>query len=200
MRLVKAFGLVLGFLSHLVLDEIYSIDLRGMHIKKSFGTALKWSNPKDKRTTTFVYSALLLLGFLCVSEPQIREQFPQIDETLQQVATISQEENLGAIEKFVTEKFTVEKLSAIEIPQKVALQALPAAPILTNAPPPNYVASYFVDHAQNLQNVAPKIIVPEIVPEVVEAIEPISPATSSTSVPSSTPFPTRPRAPADLRW
>jgi hypothetical protein len=33
--------LFIGFLTHLVLDEIYSVDVMDVHIKKSFGTALK---------------------------------------------------------------------------------------------------------------------------------------------------------------
>ena len=33
--------LFIGFLIHLALDEIYSVDVEGRTIKKSFGTALK---------------------------------------------------------------------------------------------------------------------------------------------------------------
>jgi len=38
--------LLIGFLTHLILDEIYSVDVLGNYIKKSFGTAFK---PYDKR-------------------------------------------------------------------------------------------------------------------------------------------------------
>ena len=38
--------LFIGFLTHLILDEMYSVDVLGNHIKKSFGTAFK---PFDKR-------------------------------------------------------------------------------------------------------------------------------------------------------
>ena len=43
-RMFKSWAVVLGFLSHLILDEIYSVDLGGkvVRIKKSFGTALKF--------------------------------------------------------------------------------------------------------------------------------------------------------------
>ena len=37
--------LSLGYLTHLILDEIYSVDLMGMNIKRSFGSAIK---PIDK--------------------------------------------------------------------------------------------------------------------------------------------------------
>lgn len=41
-------ALVLGFVLHLLLDELYSVDLTGGRIKRSFGTALKpldWRSP-----------------------------------------------------------------------------------------------------------------------------------------------------------
>jgi membrane-bound metal-dependent hydrolase YbcI (DUF457 family) len=33
--------MVIGYLTHLILDEIYSVDVKDAHIKRSFGTALK---------------------------------------------------------------------------------------------------------------------------------------------------------------
>ncbi|MFA5901929.1 MAG: metal-dependent hydrolase, partial [Hyphomicrobium sp.] len=46
--------LLIGFLTHLILDEIYSVDVLGNYIKRSFGTAFK---PFDKRNP--VGSALM---------------------------------------------------------------------------------------------------------------------------------------------
>jgi hypothetical protein len=44
LRVAMAVAVGLGVLSHLVLDEMFSVDLRNNHIKRSFGTALKlWS-------------------------------------------------------------------------------------------------------------------------------------------------------------
>ena len=40
-RLILAGGFLLGFLSHLLLDEIYSVDARGLRIRKSSGSAFK---------------------------------------------------------------------------------------------------------------------------------------------------------------
>ena len=42
-RIFKAWAVVIGFVSHLILDEIYAVDWAGrsIRIKKSFGTALK---------------------------------------------------------------------------------------------------------------------------------------------------------------
>lgn len=38
---LTGFGVFIGCLSHLVLDELYSVDFTGARIKRSFGTALK---------------------------------------------------------------------------------------------------------------------------------------------------------------
>ena len=44
-RLYKAGAITLGYLWHLLLDEIYAVDARRVRLKKSFGTALKmWGN------------------------------------------------------------------------------------------------------------------------------------------------------------
>lgn len=48
LRLFKSGAVVLGFMSHLVLDEIWSVQLsarRGVRLKKSFGTAIKLWGP-----------------------------------------------------------------------------------------------------------------------------------------------------------
>lgn len=55
--------LFFGFLSHLILDEIYSVDIKGKKLKKSFGTALKLYQPKDGRTTLIIYSITLILAY-----------------------------------------------------------------------------------------------------------------------------------------
>ena len=45
-----------GFLTHLLLDEVYSVDLRGIRLKSSFGTALKIIDKKNK-----IGSSMLIL-------------------------------------------------------------------------------------------------------------------------------------------
>jgi membrane-bound metal-dependent hydrolase YbcI (DUF457 family) len=52
----------LGFLTHLVLDEIYSVEWRKRRLKKSFGTALKfWSN--SPKATSRLYILLIISLF-----------------------------------------------------------------------------------------------------------------------------------------
>ena len=74
-RFVKAAALVAGFLSHLILDEVYSIDSTGatLRIKKSFGTALKWYNPKQQGAATTIYSLIFLLGIVACAKPEVIE-------------------------------------------------------------------------------------------------------------------------------
>ena len=74
-RFVKAAALTAGFLSHLILDEVYSIDSTGaaLRIKKSFGTALKWYNPKKQGAATTIYSLVFLLGLVACANPEVIE-------------------------------------------------------------------------------------------------------------------------------
>ncbi len=51
-----------GFLIHLVLDEVYSVDLRGIKLKRSFGTALKFTCKAAPIRTLLVYLAIFLMG------------------------------------------------------------------------------------------------------------------------------------------
>ena len=56
--------LLVGFLTHLILDEMYSVDVIGNHIKKSFGTAFKpidMRNPVGSAAMAVAAVVLLLL-------------------------------------------------------------------------------------------------------------------------------------------
>ncbi len=64
-RLYKTMAVVIGFVSHLILDEIWAVDYRrGQYqFKSSFGTALKfWGN--SRAVNFWVYSKVALLVFL----------------------------------------------------------------------------------------------------------------------------------------
>ena len=71
LRAYKAGGVVLGYLSHLVLDEIYSVEWkRGfVRIKKSFGTALKMYSTKAVWPNVSTYIKLALLSYVVFYEP-----------------------------------------------------------------------------------------------------------------------------------
>jgi hypothetical protein len=86
-RYYKAGAVVLGYVSHLVLDELYSFKMkRGrLQIKKSFGTALKlvghgwWPNVS-------VYAKLALLSWLVLTEPGWMAKHAQPSGGQQEVA------------------------------------------------------------------------------------------------------------------
>ncbi len=67
-RIFNAGAVFVGFMSHLVLDEIWSIDLMHVRIKSSFGTALKIWGEKFLPNLA-AYAILLVLTFAVVKEP-----------------------------------------------------------------------------------------------------------------------------------
>jgi hypothetical protein len=54
----------IGYLIHLTLDELYSVDLTGATLKKSFGTALKFASLSNIKATILLSIATLLLFLL----------------------------------------------------------------------------------------------------------------------------------------
>ena len=62
-RIYKSWAVVLGFVCHLVLDEIYAVNWEGQlpKKKKSFGTAMKfWGNSTWHNGTTYLKLAILI--------------------------------------------------------------------------------------------------------------------------------------------
>jgi len=74
LRYFKAGGVLLGVMSHLILDEIYAVDWKHARLKKSFGTALKlwgsnwWSNIS-------VYGKLIIVVLMILGEPMVMERY-----------------------------------------------------------------------------------------------------------------------------
>jgi hypothetical protein len=56
--------LFIGYLTHLVLDEIYSVDVMDTRIKASFGTALKLIDPRHLGATTAMAVATVIAFLL----------------------------------------------------------------------------------------------------------------------------------------
>ena len=56
--------LFMGFLVHLLLDEFFSVNLLGMELKSSFGTALNLGSLTDPLGTLVLYSAITGLFYL----------------------------------------------------------------------------------------------------------------------------------------
>jgi hypothetical protein len=71
-RLLFAGGVMIGFMSHLLLDELYSVDIRGVKIKlnKYAGTAVKFASPSFPATAVCygLLGGLLYLAYLDYKE------------------------------------------------------------------------------------------------------------------------------------
>jgi membrane-bound metal-dependent hydrolase YbcI (DUF457 family) len=64
-RLFLSVGIMLGFFSHLLLDEICAVDLQGARLRKPFGTAVKLYSTSWV-ATTFTYSVLFTLAYIAL--------------------------------------------------------------------------------------------------------------------------------------
>ena len=79
LRYFRAGGVLLGVMSHLMLDEIYSIEWhRGRwRFKKSFGTAIKlWG--KSAWGNISVYGKLAIVVLMILGEPMVMERYGQV--------------------------------------------------------------------------------------------------------------------------
>jgi len=69
--------LLLGYLTHLTLDELYSVDFSNSVLKDSFGTALKFFHPDRIRSYLVLYMAIAALFFITPSPKQMTDQIGQ---------------------------------------------------------------------------------------------------------------------------
>ncbi|GAB5403821.1 MAG: hypothetical protein Aurels2KO_20520 [Aureliella sp.] len=95
-RLFKTMAVVLGFMSHLILDEIWSVDFkRGKYaFKRSFGTALKlWGN--DRWANYVTYTKLGVISFLVYQDEGFMSRFgvenPNVPRTATQLLNVISE-------------------------------------------------------------------------------------------------------------
>ena len=73
-RVYKSMAVFTGFMVHLTMDEIWSIDMsRGFRLKSSFGTALKFFS-NNSLANISAYAKLVLLAFLAFSDHGIVER------------------------------------------------------------------------------------------------------------------------------
>lgn len=75
-RIFKSWAVVIGFMVHLTLDEIYAVNWQGKlpRVKKSFGTAIKfWGN--DNWANMATYAKLTLLVVMIASDDYVMDCF-----------------------------------------------------------------------------------------------------------------------------
>ena len=77
LRLYWTLAAVVGFLTHLILDELYSVDFRGVRLKKSFGTALKFWSTRGMWPNISTYGKLGILMILAWSDPMLVDHVDQ---------------------------------------------------------------------------------------------------------------------------
>lgn len=77
---------VAGFLTHLVLDEIYSVDFRGVRLKKSFGTALKLWTTHGMWPNISTYGKLVILLVLAWGDPMLMKYVEKRDPSVLRTA------------------------------------------------------------------------------------------------------------------
>ncbi len=75
-RLFKSWAVVLGFVSHLLLDEIYSVDWQGrtIRVKKSFGTAMKFFSKRPWANFS-TYAKLVALALMIAADEAAMNYF-----------------------------------------------------------------------------------------------------------------------------
>jgi membrane-bound metal-dependent hydrolase YbcI (DUF457 family) len=109
-RIYKSVAVMLGFFSHLLLDEIWSLGVRSgrLNVKKSFGTAIKFVG-KDSWANYSVYGKLFALAFFAVGDPMLMERFGHHsyfgNPTMQQAAHQLQQVREQAAQNF-EQRFT----------------------------------------------------------------------------------------------
>ncbi|HEX3998286.1 MAG TPA: metal-dependent hydrolase [Pirellulales bacterium] len=86
-RVFNAAAVLVGFMSHLLLDEIWSVDLLHVRIKKSFGTATKMWGEKFVPNVA-AYSILIALSFLVLKEPKWMGRHRRANEPPAQMAKV----------------------------------------------------------------------------------------------------------------
>jgi hypothetical protein len=104
LRLFKAGAVVLGFLSHLILDEIWSVEFFSKHpgLKKSFGTAFKIFG-KGWTPNLLNFALLGLITFTTLNEPMWLKQYCQQLPSKQTEQTADQNQEPPAIIKSVSQ-------------------------------------------------------------------------------------------------
>lgn len=105
LRAYKAGGVVLGFISHLIMDEIYAVEwIPGkMRLKKSFGTALKMYSPHSWWANISAYTKVCLLTYVVVCEPGWMKEY-RVERAERWERQSQEEHEPGSIEQAVVEK------------------------------------------------------------------------------------------------
>ena len=103
LRFYKAGGVFVGYMSHLILDEIYSVKLsaRGVRIKSSLGSAVKVFG-RGWIPNISTYAKLALLTMLVVQEPNWMQDYQEQQRSIREetiTAEVLKQNGLVAVPK-----------------------------------------------------------------------------------------------------
>jgi hypothetical protein len=79
---IYGFFISLGFVVHLLLDELYSVNVLGVRMKKSFGTALKFYDTSNKIGTFILYILIIFIWLFLPSSNELFSSIKQAFETM----------------------------------------------------------------------------------------------------------------------
>ncbi len=134
-RLFFAVGVMVGFLSHLLLDEIYAVDLRGMvpKLNSMAGSALKFTS-KSLGANVMTYGLLLLLGWHTIHD--LETETGKV--LLPMKAQVAWDDSIEAHPHIASALHTGEDASCTPTPTPTSTSTLApgTTSTLTPAPPP----------------------------------------------------------------
>lgn len=145
LRAFKAIALSAGFISHLILDEVFSITtVPGERIKRSFGTALKMIDYKHLTPTVLTYVSLLIVTGITMNESvwtdRLEAHSQKVDSFLEKVSherVIQAEENIAGSPETTNIAQVAEKSDEPQRPQFWRLRSTEPAPA-NSSPLPLY--------------------------------------------------------------
>lgn len=119
LRWYKAGGVILGYLSHLMLDEVYSVQTTRLRVKRSFGTALKLFDRRHLWPNLSAYAKLAILSYIVLYEPGWTADYRQ---------EVAQWGNSKVVQNALKENALGGLLTTESTPDAVATE--PAAPLV----------------------------------------------------------------------
>lgn len=143
LRLYKAAGVLVGYVTHLVLDELYSIHWKQgrVRLKRSFGTALKivgrgwWPNVST-------YGKLILLTYIIFYEPAWFAQIQQRDLVNQLSSWAAEQSRILSGEGQQEEKVNPESLLGAKTMLDSSSEAFDGEQFLARQPAPEATGSH----------------------------------------------------------
>jgi hypothetical protein len=130
-RCYKAGGVLAGFISHLVLDEIYAVEWKSgqWRFKKSFGTALKfWGD--DGWANFSTYAKLMIVAMMILGEPTVMERIdarhPGFAQQYQQF-----QNQIGTLDQLPTAQSVFEAAQTAVAPPGYVAPSTPWPPATT---------------------------------------------------------------------